>query len=163
MNRRRSSGFTQEECSLAKASISTRLLLLRQASPEPVSPILSMRPRCAQRGGAHHPSPRSTSLRLLSALSPDWKSRAGLLNPHERKVVAYHEMGHVIVATALPGMDPVHKVSMMPRGVGALRKYLAQLEQGAKLLLQKETLTREELPVMQELGPAVAAAAPVTI
>jgi cell division protease FtsH len=34
--------------------------------------------------------------------------------------VAYHEMGHAIVATALPGMDPVHKVSMIPRGVGAL-------------------------------------------
>jgi cell division protease FtsH len=34
--------------------------------------------------------------------------------------VAYHEMGHAIVATALPGMHPVHKVSMIPRGVGAL-------------------------------------------
>ena len=43
-----------------------------------------------------------------------------LLNPHEREVVAYHEMGHAIVATALPGTDPVHKVSMIPRSVGAL-------------------------------------------
>lgn len=41
-------------------------------------------------------------------------------HPHERRVVAYHEMGHAIVATALPGMDPVHKVSIIPRGVGAL-------------------------------------------
>jgi cell division protease FtsH len=43
-----------------------------------------------------------------------------LLNPHERRVVAYHEMGHALVATALPGSDPVHKISIIPRGVGAL-------------------------------------------
>jgi cell division protease FtsH len=43
-----------------------------------------------------------------------------LLNPHERRVVAYHEMGHALVAAALPGTDPVHKISIIPRGVGAL-------------------------------------------
>ncbi len=43
-----------------------------------------------------------------------------LLNPHERRVVAYHEMGHALVALALPGVDPVHKVSIIPRGIGAL-------------------------------------------
>jgi cell division protease FtsH len=35
-------------------------------------------------------------------------------------VVAHHEMGHALVATALPGTDPVHKVSILPRGIGAL-------------------------------------------
>jgi cell division protease FtsH len=48
------------------------------------------------------------------------EKKSRLLNPHEREVVAYHEMGHAIVATALPGMDPVHKISIIPRGVGAL-------------------------------------------
>jgi cell division protease FtsH len=43
-----------------------------------------------------------------------------LLNPKERKVVAYHELGHALVALTLPGVDPVHKVSIIPRGVGAL-------------------------------------------
>jgi cell division protease FtsH len=43
-----------------------------------------------------------------------------LLNPHERKVVAHHEMGHALVALALPGTDPVHKVSIIPRGIGSL-------------------------------------------
>ena len=38
----------------------------------------------------------------------------------ERRVVAYHELGHAIVALALPGVDTVHKVSIIPRGVGAL-------------------------------------------
>jgi cell division protease FtsH len=43
-----------------------------------------------------------------------------LLNEHERKVTAYHEIGHALVARALPGTDPVHKVSIIPRGIGAL-------------------------------------------
>jgi cell division protease FtsH len=43
-----------------------------------------------------------------------------LLNPLERKVVAYHEMGHALLGMALPGVDTVHKVSIIPRGVGAL-------------------------------------------
>lgn len=43
-----------------------------------------------------------------------------VLNPLEREVVAYHEMGHVLVAMSLPGTDAVHKVSIIPRGIGAL-------------------------------------------
>ncbi len=48
------------------------------------------------------------------------EKKSRLLNPHERKVVAHHEMGHALVAAILPGMDPVHKISIIPRGVGAL-------------------------------------------
>jgi len=43
-----------------------------------------------------------------------------LLNPREREVVAYHELGHALVAMSLPGADPVHKISIIPRGIGAL-------------------------------------------
>ncbi|MCX7673448.1 MAG: ATP-dependent zinc metalloprotease FtsH [Thiobacillaceae bacterium] len=43
-----------------------------------------------------------------------------VLNPQERATVAYHEMGHALVAMALPGTDPVHKISIIPRGIGAL-------------------------------------------
>ncbi|TIV32464.1 MAG: ATP-dependent zinc metalloprotease FtsH [Mesorhizobium sp.] len=46
------------------------------------------------------------------------KSR--LLNPAERERVAYHEMGHALAAAALPKTDPVHKVSIIPRSIGAL-------------------------------------------
>jgi cell division protease FtsH len=42
-------------------------------------------------------------------------------NPKEREVVAYHEMGHALTALALPGTDPVHQVSIIPRGIGAPR------------------------------------------
>jgi cell division protease FtsH len=48
------------------------------------------------------------------------EKRSRILSPKERKVVAYHEMGHALVASALPGADPVHKVSIIPRGIGAL-------------------------------------------
>jgi cell division protease FtsH len=46
--------------------------------------------------------------------------RSRLLNPEERRRVAYHELGHALVALSVPGADPVHKVSIIPRGVGAL-------------------------------------------
>ncbi len=48
------------------------------------------------------------------------EKRNRLINPRERRIVAYHEMGHALVSMALPGMDEVHKVSIIPRGVGAL-------------------------------------------
>ena len=54
--------------------------------------------------------------RIIAGLEK--KSR--LLNPKERKVVAYHELGHALVALALPGADPVVKVSIIPRGLGSL-------------------------------------------
>jgi cell division protease FtsH len=48
------------------------------------------------------------------------EKRNRLLNPLERRVVAYHELGHAMVGLALPGTDTVHKVSIIPHGVGAL-------------------------------------------
>lgn len=48
------------------------------------------------------------------------EKKSRLLIPAERERVAYHEMGHALVASALPGMDPVHKVSIIPRSLGAL-------------------------------------------
>jgi len=48
------------------------------------------------------------------------EKRNRVLNETERRVVAHHEMGHAMVAMALPGTDPVHKISIIPRGVGAL-------------------------------------------
>jgi cell division protease FtsH len=43
-----------------------------------------------------------------------------VMSDKERRIVAYHESGHAIVATVLPGLDPVHKISIVQRGFGAL-------------------------------------------
>ena len=46
--------------------------------------------------------------------------RSRVLSEKERDIVAHHEVGHALVATSLPHADPVHKVTIIPRGVGAL-------------------------------------------
>ena len=48
------------------------------------------------------------------------EKRNRLIIPHEREIVAYHELGHAFVAKSLPGSDTVHKVSIIPRGIGSL-------------------------------------------
>ena len=58
----------------------------------------------------------ATIKRIVAGLEK--KSR--VLNPKERETVAHHEMGHALVALALPETDPVHKISIIPRGIGAL-------------------------------------------
>jgi cell division protease FtsH len=67
------------------------------------------------------------------------EKRNRLLNPREREIVAYHEMGHALVALALPGIDPVHKVSIIPRGVGALG-YTIQRPTEDRFLMTREEL-----------------------
>ncbi len=48
------------------------------------------------------------------------EKKSRVLSKDERRRVAYHEMGHALVAANLPGVDPVQKVSIIPRGIGAL-------------------------------------------
>jgi cell division protease FtsH len=62
-----------------------------------------------------------------------------ILNAEERRIVAHHEMGHALVAMALPGTDPVHKVSIIPRGVGALG-YTIQRPTEDRYLMTREEL-----------------------
>jgi cell division protease FtsH len=67
------------------------------------------------------------------------EKRNRLLNPKEREIVAFHEMGHALVAMALPGVDVVHKVSIIPRGVGALG-YTIQRPTEDRFLMTREEL-----------------------
>jgi cell division protease FtsH len=65
-----------------------------------------------------------------------------LINPQERKIVAYHEVGHALVALSLPGTDPVQKISIIPRGIAALG-YTMQFPTEDRFLLRKtEILNR---------------------
>ncbi len=67
------------------------------------------------------------------------EKRNRLLNPREREIVAHHEMGHALVAMALPGVDEVHKVSIIPRGIGALG-YTIQRPTEDRYLMTREEL-----------------------
>ena len=62
-----------------------------------------------------------------------------VLNAHERETVAYHEMGHALVAMALPGTDPVHKISVIPRGISGLG-YTIQRPTGDRFLMARDEM-----------------------
>jgi len=65
-----------------------------------------------------------------------------ILSPKERKVVAFHEVGHALVAAMLKGADPVHKITIVPRTMGALG-YTMQLPEEEKYLTSKEELLNQ--------------------
>ncbi len=62
-----------------------------------------------------------------------------LINKTEREIVAYHELGHAVVALSLPGTDPVQKISIIPRGIAALG-YTMQVPTEDRFLMKKTEL-----------------------
>ncbi|HNM82819.1 MAG TPA: ATP-dependent zinc metalloprotease FtsH, partial [Rhodocyclaceae bacterium] len=70
------------------------------------------------------------------------EKRNRVLSTRERETVAHHEMGHALVAMALPGSDPVHKVSIIPRGVAALGYTLQRPTEERYLMTQAELENR---------------------
>jgi cell division protease FtsH len=65
-----------------------------------------------------------------------------VMSQKEREIVAYHETGHALVATLIPGMDPVHKISIVQRGFGALG-YTMQLPLEDRYLMQRRDLLNQ--------------------
>jgi cell division protease FtsH len=67
------------------------------------------------------------------------EKRNRLLNERERRIVAHHEIGHALVAMLIPGVDTVHKVSIIPRGIGSLG-YTIQRPTEDRFLMTREEL-----------------------
>ncbi|WP_449353877.1 ATP-dependent zinc metalloprotease FtsH [Aliigemmobacter aestuarii] len=65
-----------------------------------------------------------------------------LLTPRERETVAWHEMGHALAAARLPGADPVHKVSIIPRTIGALGYTMTRPTEDRFLITRSELENR---------------------
>jgi cell division protease FtsH len=65
-----------------------------------------------------------------------------VMSTKEREIVAYHESGHAIVASSLPGTDPVHKISIVARGFGALG-YTMQAPLEDRYLMQRRDLMNQ--------------------
>jgi cell division protease FtsH len=77
--------------------------------------------------------------RAMERIVAGLEKKNRVLNPKERKVVAHHEMGHALVAMALPDTDPVHKISVIPRGIGALG-YTIQRPTDDRFLMTREEM-----------------------
>jgi cell division protease FtsH len=77
--------------------------------------------------------------RAIERIVAGLEKKNRLLNPFERATVAYHESGHALVALALPGTDKIHKVSIIPRGIGSLG-YTIQRPTEDRYLMTREEL-----------------------
>ncbi len=75
----------------------------------------------------------------IEKMLQDLKKKTRIMNKHERQVVAYHETGHALSAAFTPGSDPVQKITIVPRGIGALG-YTLQTPVEDRFLLTKEEL-----------------------
>jgi cell division protease FtsH len=70
------------------------------------------------------------------------EKKHGLVGDDERRLVAYHELGHALTALALPGTDRVHKVSIVPHGIGALGYTLQRPSEDRHLLRRSELVDK---------------------
>ncbi|HZK19613.1 MAG TPA: ATP-dependent zinc metalloprotease FtsH [Treponemataceae bacterium] len=70
------------------------------------------------------------------------QKKSRVINEHERRIVAYHETGHALTAAFTKGSDPVHKISIIPRGIGALG-YTMQMPEDDRFLKTKGELIGE--------------------
>ena len=64
------------------------------------------------------------------------------MNPQEKEIVAFHESGHAIVAESVEHADPVHKISIIPRGIAALGYTQQQPTEDRYLMTRSELLDR---------------------
>ena len=65
-----------------------------------------------------------------------------VINPQEKRIVAYHEVGHALVAALTPGSEPVHKISIIPRGLAALGYTQQRPTEDRYLMSEKELLAK---------------------
>ena len=80
--------------------------------------------------------------RAIERIVAGLEKKNRLLNPMERRVVAYHELGHALVAIALPRAEAVHKVSIIPRGIGALGYTIQRPTEDRYLMTRGELLDK---------------------
>jgi cell division protease FtsH len=100
----------------------------------------------ATRRGADHVNLADFNI-AIERIVAGLEKKNRLLNETERKIVAYHEMGHALVAASLTGTDPVHKVSIIPRGIGALG-YTIQRPTEDRYLMTADELRRKMMVLL---------------
>ena len=78
----------------------------------------------------------------VERVSAGLEKKSRIMQPEEKLRVAYHESGHALVAYSLPNTDPVHKVSIIPRGLAALGYTMQRPEQDRFLMTKSELESR---------------------
>jgi len=98
---------------------------------------------CATRRGAEAVAVTMADFNVaIERIVAGLEKKNRLLNPKEREIVAHHELGHALVASALPGADPVHKISIIPRGIGALGYTIQRPTEDRFLMTRQELLNK---------------------
>ncbi len=95
----------------------------------------------AARSGKQHIERRDLE-EAIDRVIAGLEKKSRVLNKKEKEIVAYHEAGHAIVAVLLPGVDRVHRVSIIPRGVAALGYTLQLPTEDRYLMTRTELLNR---------------------
>ena len=98
-----------------------------------------------QRGGPAGRAPRRTDVTMqdfddaIDRIVAGLEKKTRVMSKREKEIVAYHESGHALVASLLPNMDPVRKISIIPRGIAALG-YTQQLPTEDRYLMTRSEL-----------------------
>jgi len=71
-----------------------------------------------------------------------YQRKGAVISEKEKKIIAYHEIGHALVAARLKDAAPVHKITIIPRTSGALG-YTMQIEEGERVLMSREDLLNQ--------------------
>ena len=71
-----------------------------------------------------------------------YQRKGAMINEREKRIIAYHEIGHALVAARLKDAAPVHKITIIPRTSGALG-YTMQVEEEERVLMSKEDLLNQ--------------------
>ncbi|MDJ0896452.1 MAG: ATP-dependent zinc metalloprotease FtsH [Alphaproteobacteria bacterium] len=85
--------------------------------------------------------------RAIERIVAGLEKKSRVLSPNERKVVAYHEIGHALVTLALPGTETVQKISIIPRGIGSLG-YTIQRPTEDRYLMTRDELENKMASLM---------------
>ena len=135
----RSSKCTSRTSSWPPRSTWPRSRRARRVSPAPTSPTWSTRRRCARRSTTRPAVDMSDFEEALDRIVAGLEKKNRVMNPMERRFVAYHEAGHALVAELRENADRVSKISIIPRGIAALG-YTQQPPTEDRYLMRKSEL-----------------------
>ena len=106
------------------------------ASGADLANVINEAALCAVRSGRHAVTQRDLEDSVDVALAGKQR-KSMVISPHEKEIIAYHEVGHALVAAKQKGASPVHKITIIPRTSGALG-FTMQADEDERFLMDKQ-------------------------